>query len=155
MKRHCWSVSFGSAFSRPGVIGPVIFINTLVWGMLSEFLLFGAVDYFFKLRRPAIFENFRGIAKQFGSLTEYISACVVLKTLSVWICWLLLWSCEHWKQWGRRSKHVSFSCSNFLSREGQGCIYPLIHNSSHLFLFDAALSHIRKRESCLFWFHGC
>lgn len=44
--KHCWSVSFGSAFSRSGVIGPVICINTLVGGMVSEFLFFGAVDYF-------------------------------------------------------------------------------------------------------------
>lgn len=52
-----------------------------------------------KSRWDAIFYIFRGIAKAVEGLAKYLSlGYVVLKSVRVWICWLLLWSWKHLKQ---------------------------------------------------------
>lgn len=152
------AVCFGLAFSRLGVLGSVITIHALVWEMVWEFEVFGAVDFFFfNLKRTARFTFTGEIAKGIGQAEYASSGHVVLKSLCVWICCLLLWSCEHWKL-HRKKTHASHSSEVMFWAENQGSIYSLTHHSSPP-LPDIAPIHIGRRQFCLFWFcdlvYGC
>lgn len=122
------AVCFGLAFSRLGVLGSVITINTIVWEMVWEFEVFGAVDFFFYLRRTAGFYIFRGNSQGngkpgrmciFRACGVEIPVCVDLlfAAVELWTLKTMMGKKHVPQKQKTKNTCLSFSCSDLLSRE--------------------------------------